>query len=135
MSRDRVIRGALWATVVLHVIGVAVFGLPALGLAADLLPLPTPPFYAAQVALTIALFGGVFAWLALQREIDRPLLAVGAIGKIGFFSLAVAYWAVGDLPASAVPQATPDLVLALIFLWWIRAERTTAHAAVPRTVS
>jgi hypothetical protein len=126
MSRDRLIRSALWASVVLNVIGLVVFVPPALGFAPEMLPIPAPRFYIAQVAATIALFGGVFAWLALQPRIDRPLLVVGAIGKLGFFAVAVAYWMAGDLPASAVPQATPDLVLALIFLWWARGSE---HAA------
>ena len=49
--------------------------------------------------------------------------SVGALGKLGFFALAVAYWAAGDLPGSAVPQAMPDLALALVFLSWLRVRR------------
>jgi hypothetical protein len=61
MSGDRVIRGALWTSVALNVLGVLAFAPAALGDAAPLLPLPAPPFYAAQVAFTIALFCGVYA--------------------------------------------------------------------------
>jgi hypothetical protein len=123
LGHDRVVRGALWASVVLNLIGVALFLPPALGIAPELLPIPAPRFFAAQVALTIGLFGGVYAWLALRPRIDRPLLFVGALGKLGFFALAVAYWAAGDLPAAAVPQAMPDLALALVFLWWLWTTR------------
>jgi hypothetical protein len=131
MSRDRVMRGALWTAVVLNLVGVLVFAPPALGFGADRLPIPAPPFYAAQVALTIALFGGVYAWLARQPRIDRPLVVVGALGKLGFFVLALSYWAAGDLPARAALQATPDLMLALIFLWWFQAARREPNATVP----
>jgi hypothetical protein len=131
MSRDRVMRSALWAAALLNAAGLAVFVPPAIGLAPDLLPVPGPPFYAAQVALTIALFGGVYVWLAFQPEINRPLVVVGALGKLGFFLLAVAYWISGDLPANAVPKAAPDLVLALIFFWWIRTGRSASSDLVP----
>lgn len=113
------IRSALWATVALNLLGVAAFGPAALGLPAPLLPIPVPRFYAAQVAVTIAIFGGVYAWLARRPEIDRPLLMVGALGKLCFFALFVAYWVVGDIPLRAVLQATPDLAFAAIFLWWL----------------
>jgi hypothetical protein len=118
MSKDRFMRGALWATVALNLLGVFVFAPPAVGYPSALMPLAAPPYYAAQVAFTIALFGGVYAWLACQRHINRPLVIVGALGKLGFFLLAVAYWLAGDLSADVVPKAAPDLVLAGIFLWW-----------------
>ena len=123
MTRDRVIRVALWSSVALNLLGVAVFLPAALGVPAPLLPVPAPRFYAGQVGLTIALFCGVYAWLARQAAISRPLVVVGALGKLGFFLLFVAYWAAGDLPLGAVLQATPDLILAAVFLWWASAER------------
>ena len=134
MSRDRVIRGALWASVALNLLGVLVFTPPALGYATNLLPLPAPRFYVAQIALTIALFCGVYAWLARQPQISRPLVVVGALGKLGFFALYVAYWAAGDLPAGAVLQATPDLVLGSNFLWWVWAERRETPTTIPAAV-
>jgi hypothetical protein len=60
---------------------------------------------------------------------NRPLVAVGALEKVGFFSLAVAYWSAGDLPAAAVRQATPDLVLALTFFWWLWTTRSVPVTA------
>ena len=124
MSRDRLIRGALWASVVLNAAGLVVFVPPSLGFAQDMLPIPAPRFFVAQVAVTIALFGCVYLWLARRPKIDRPLVVVGGIGKLAFFGLALAYWLAGDLPAAAVPQATPDLVLGLVFLWWARGPAT-----------
>lgn len=129
MSHDRVIRSALWVAVGLNAIGVLVFAPPALGFSADMLPIPAPRFFAAQVALTIGLFGGAFLWLALQRQIHRPLVVVGGLGKLGFFVLAVAYWLAGDLPASAAAQAIPDLLLALVFLSWALNPRAAIQPA------
>jgi hypothetical protein len=128
MSRDRIIRTALWASVALNLVGVALFAPAAIGLTSQLMSIPTPRFWAAQVGVTLALFAGVYAWLAMRREIDRPLLVVGALGKLAFFGLVVAYWLVGDLPGPVVPQATPDLVLGGIFLWWLRSDRRQAPA-------
>jgi hypothetical protein len=130
MSRDRVIRAALWTSVALNLLGVAVFLPAALGSASARMPIPVPRFYAAQIGLTIALFAGVYAWLARQPRIDRPLVVVGALGKLGFFALFVAYWLAGDLPGAVVPQALPDLLLASVFLWWAHAARKESTSMV-----
>ena len=129
MNRRRTIRGVLWAAAALNLVGVLIFGTAALDTGSGALPIPVPRFYAAQIALTIGLFGGVYAYLARQRDINRELVVVGALGKIGFFAVTFLYWAAGDLPASAVPQAIPDLVLAAIFIWWVRT--TTSRVARP----
>ena len=115
---DRVIRAALWASVPLNALGVAVFLPEALGRPSALLPVHLPRFYAAQIMLIIGLFGFVYGWLARQPRIDRPLVVVGALGKLGFFLLFVLYAAAGDLPWSAAAQASPDLILATAYLWW-----------------
>ncbi len=116
MTRDRVIRVALWGTVVLNALGVYVFGLAACGLPSPLLPIEVPPFFAAQLAFVIGLFGGVYAWLALQAEINRPLLLVGALGKLGFFAVVVVYAVLGEVPVGMVWSALPDLVFGGLFL-------------------
>jgi len=120
MSPDRIIRTALWATVALNTLGVVVFSLPALGHSTPLLPVAVPPFFAAQIAFTIALFGGVYAWLALRPTIDRALVVVGGLGKLGFFALTVAYALAGEIPTAMAVNALPDLAFAGIFLWWAR---------------
>ena len=123
MSPDRILRSALWATVALNLLGVVVFSLPAIGLRSPLLPLAVPPYFAALIAYTIALFGGVYAWLALQPQFNRALVVVGGLGKLGFFALTVAYCLAGPVPVGMALNATPDLVFAGIFLWWARAVR------------
>lgn len=127
MSRSFVIRSALWAAVALNLLGVAVFLPAAMGRPSELLPIPGPPFYIAQVALVIGLFCGVYAYLARQAIINRQLLVVGALGKLGFFLSTVIYAVAGDLPQKVVPQSSPDLLLALIFLWWASTEPKHQH--------
>lgn len=120
-SRDRIVRTALWATVALNLLGTGIFGIAAAGGTSPILPIDVPPYFAAQLGFVIALFAGVYAWLACQRRLNRPLLVVGALGKLGFFWLTVAYAAAGQLPSSMALNATPDLLFALIFLWWVRS--------------
>ena len=120
MSRDRVLRTALWGAVALNALGVVVFALPALGYPSPLLPIAVPPFFAAQIGFTIALFGGVYAWLALQPQFNRALVVVGGLGKLGFFALTVACSVAGVVPVEMALNAMPDLLFAGIFLWWAR---------------
>lgn len=122
MSRDRIIRSALWATVALNILGVVVFAPPALGSVSPFLPIAVPRYFAAQIGFTIALFGGVYGWLATRPRIDRGLVLVGALGKLGFWALTVAYAIAGDVPMSMAVNATPDLLFAGIFLWWAITE-------------
>ena len=127
MSRDRVLRIALWATVALNLLGVIVFALPAFGYPSPLLPLAVPPYFAAQIGYTIALFAGVYAWLALQQQFNRALVVVGGLGKLGFFAITVAYVCDGALPVGMALNATPDLIFAGIFLWWARGHGLLVH--------
>jgi hypothetical protein len=117
-TNDRIIRSALWATVALNALGVVVFTPPALGYQSAWLPVEVPRYFAAQVGFTILLFGGVYAWLAMQPRINRPLVVVGGMGKLGFFGITLLYAIAGDVPAGMALNATPDLILAAIFLWW-----------------
>ena len=133
-SRNRVIRGALWTSAALNLIGTAVILPPALGIGDSLLPLSAPRFYLAQIGFTIALFALVFAWLATQARINRALVAVGGFGKLGFFLLFVAYWLAGDLPTHAVLQASPDLALATVLLWWAASERPAPRPVISTIV-
>jgi len=118
---DRVLRSALFASVALNALGVVVFAPLAVGRPSPLLPVPLSPFLAGQLGFVIALFGGVYLWLARQPVIHRPLLVVGGLGKLGFFGLAVAYAVAGVVPVQVAVSALPDLVLGALFLWAVRA--------------
>lgn len=127
MSRDRIIRSALWATVALNTVGVVVFAPPALGRVSPLLPIAVPRYFAAQIGFTIALFGGVYAWLAMRPRIDRGLVLVGGFGKLGFWALTAVYCLAGDVPLGMALNATPDLLFASIFVWWASTEPAAAR--------
>ncbi len=120
MRRDIFMRGALWASVPLNLGAALLFAFPSssVGQWAGLPP-SAPPVYTAILAWFVVLFGGSYAWLACQSRIDRPLVALAAIGKTGVFVTIVVLWWTGDAPARGVVAATSDLALAAIYAWWI----------------
>jgi hypothetical protein len=119
MSKDDVVRRALWATVVFNVVGALLFAFPdTLGRFANL-PGGVPRLYAFSMALMVALFAGAYAFLARQPSIDRPMVGFLAIGKASFFTLTVLCWLAGEASGMVVLAASGDLVFAAIFAWWL----------------
>ncbi len=95
------------------------------------LPGTGPLFYRWMLVLFVALFGGAYAWLALQQQITRPLVAMAALGKTGVFIVALVCWILGDIPLQSLPPAVCDLAFALVFAWWLRATRDRLNATSP----
>jgi hypothetical protein len=137
VDRDRFIRRVLLASAVFNVGGALAFAFPSsvgklLGLPPDV-----PTLYLALVTLFVLLFGGLYAWVALQPRIDRPMVALGAIGKAAAFFVFLGCWAAGEVPARAVLGGAGDLALAAIFAWWLvrtsSDEEATSVARVTRS--
>ena len=86
MSREHVLRPALWTAAFFNLAGAYPFAMPAssMGQFAGLPP-DAPVVYRAMTALFVLLFAGAYAWLAMQPSINRPLVAFGAIGKAAAF--------------------------------------------------
>jgi hypothetical protein len=123
MNRDAFMRRALWATAVFNVGGALLFAFPeSLGRVAGL-PSPVPGVYAALLASFVLLFAGMYAWLARQPRIDRPMVGLAAIGKTSVFVLVGVFWMTGELPGLTVIAAAGDLGFAGIFVWWLRRAR------------
>lgn len=118
MVSDRVLRISLWLTVALNAFGTVIFGQLAVGGTSAFLPVAMPRFAAGQIAWVIALFGVVYGWQAMAPRINRGLIAMGGIGKLGFFLLTCAYWLAGDLPGQMAANAAPDLLFGVLFLTW-----------------
>ncbi len=83
------------------------------------LPPTVDPIYAGLCALMVALFGFVYAWLALQPNVNQPLLVVGALGKACVFILCAALWLAGAASNLLVGAASIDLMLGLFWLFWL----------------
>jgi hypothetical protein len=127
---DRLVRRALWTTAVFNLGGALAFAFPdSLGRLAGFPGGPVHVLYTATLAMLVALFGGTYAWLASRPVIDRPLVAFSAIGKTGFFVVALGCWIAGDLPGRAVASAAGDLVFAAIFAWWLLADAPAVRVA------
>jgi hypothetical protein len=129
MDRDAVVRRALAASVIFNLVGAMAFAFPSAILGRVMgLPAAVPGIYSAMVALFVLLFGGAYAWLALADEIDRPMVALGAIGKACAFATFVAFGLLGELPLRGVLAGSGDLILAAIFAWWLAGPETSPVA-------
>jgi hypothetical protein len=127
---DNFLRRALWVSVVYNFGAALLFAFPSSSLGQLVgLPTPVPPMYSALLALFVGLFGGAYAWLACQPTIDRPLVALAAIGKAAVFALLFVFWLLGEAPGRVVLAAVGDLIFAGIFAWWLLAAQQRATAA------
>ena len=116
---DKLMRRALWASVPYNAGGALLFLFPAsLGQLAGL-PGSVPHVYTASLAVLVALFGGAYAWLACQPQIDRPMVAFCALGKAAFFTVLLVCWLLGEAPGRGVIVAFGDLGFAIVFAWWL----------------
>jgi hypothetical protein len=114
------LRRALWVSVVYNFGAALLFAFPASPLGQLVgLPTPVPLIYSALLALFVGLFGGAYAWLACQPNIDRPLVALAAIGKAAVFGVLFVFWLLGEAPGRGVLAAVGDLILAGIFAAWL----------------
>ena len=138
MGPDKFVRRAMQISVVFNLGGALLFAFPGsvLGRIAGL-PASVPGLYCAMLAFFVALFGGTYAWLAVQRDIDRPLVAFSAIGKSGAFFTILGFWIAGEVPARGVVLGTGDLVLAAVFAWWliVTSDSATADDTIARMPS
>ena len=129
MTPDRLLRTALRLSVPVNAIGAAAFALLAVGHSSPLLPVSPSPFLAGYVAFVVAVFGGVYYWLARQPVIHRPIVVIGALSKLGFVLCTVAYALAGVVPALMILSTLPDLVLGSAFLWLVRITSGYSDAA------
>lgn len=126
MFSEQTIRRTIWASVPYNFVGAVTFGLPQ-SWPAQLVDLPAAPsIYAWNMGFLIALFGLAYAWIASQPRINRPLLALGAIGKIGVFVIAAVLTALGKVNALLVLAVVGDLILGSLWLMWLTGERTAS---------
>ena len=122
-------RRALNASVFFNIGGALLFAFPeSIGQLAGL-PVPVPRVYGLTIAMLVALFAATYGWLARQPQIDRPLVAMLAIGKAGFFFVVSCCWLAGDLSALALGGAFGDLVFAIIFTRWLLASAAQPEVA------
>jgi hypothetical protein len=125
MDRDPTMRRALNASVFFNLGGALLFAFPdSIGRLVGL-PTPVPVVYSLTIAFLVTLFAATYGWLARQPNIDRPLVAMLAIGKAGFFLVVLGCWLFGAASTLSLVAASGDLVFAAIFAWWLAGEPVT----------
>lgn len=125
MASTTFIRRILWISALFNIGGAVLFAFPAsaLGQFAGM-PVDVPVLYRAFVTLIVLLFvllfGGMYAWLAMQPVVHRPIVTFAAIGKSSAFVLMLVLWMAGETSLRSVQVITGDLLLAAVYLHWLR---------------
>ena len=116
MTLEGLVRLSLWITAPFNLLVGFAFAVPG-SLPGQILMLPEFPisFYTVFAGAMVAFFGGVYIWLALQKEIIKPLLAVGAIGKALAVIIAVSFFFAGGF--AWLPTLFISGDLAFVALW------------------
>ena len=131
MTPNRLLRVACVVSVAYNLAGAATLASPGRLGSPWGMPVPVPSFYTTHLALIVLLFAAVYAWLASAPRPDRALVAVATWGKLQFFAVYVGYWIAGQLPGRAVVSASGDLVLGLVFAWWLWVTRPARPPQAP----
>jgi hypothetical protein len=121
MNRDQVMRRTLVVGAIFNLVAAAIFLFPdSLGSMADL-PRSGSVFHSWLIAVFIVIFAGVYLWLSRRTVIDRQMVVLAVVGKIGVFLVSVACLLLGELSLKAFAPAAGDFFFVLLFLWWLRA--------------
>lgn len=91
-------------------------------------PAPVPALYTMLTSFLVVLFGGMYAWMAMQERVPRQLLVLGILGKTGVFVIASALWLAGDGSVRLVGLASGDLGFATLWFLWLRSNRASQAA-------
>ncbi|HUS24873.1 MAG TPA: hypothetical protein VM369_07980 [Candidatus Binatia bacterium] len=124
------LRVSLWIAVAVNLTGTYLFLVPgsAAGQLAGL-PWDVPLLYRAMVAMFIFLLAGMYAWLARQERVVKPMVAAGAIGKASAFIVVFALWQAGEASGRAAFTMIADLLLAAAWLAWLIADGRASRPA------
>jgi hypothetical protein len=118
LSLQTLFKLALWITVPVNFSGAVIFSVSALRQLIGLPPL-SQNFYGLLIGSWIGLFGVCYLYVAIFKRYDKVFLTIGALGKLSFFVLAVAYFASFNLGFLALLASGIDACLAIIFLAWL----------------
>lgn len=124
---EQLVRISLWISVPFNFLAAYAVLLPGSALGQLIgLPPDVPLIYAALLSFMVGAFGCVYAWLASRPLMNKPVLAIGAIGKTGVFVIALALWLMGEGPGGVVFVATGDLAFATLWVMWLTSSSGTA---------
>jgi len=119
MNRDQVMRPTLVVGALFNLVAAVIFLFPdSIGSIADF-PRSGSLFHSWLIAVFIVVFAGLYLWLSRRPVIDRPMIVLAVVGKMGVFVVSVACLLLGVLSPRAFAPAAGDLLFVLIFLWWL----------------
>ncbi|MEL6950975.1 MAG: hypothetical protein AAGM16_12775 [Pseudomonadota bacterium] len=125
----RFLRLTLIIAALMTALGSWIFLAPDSGLAQQYdLPADVPVLYRALVSFMLAVFAGLYAWMAAQARLLRPLLWLGVFGKGGAFVMVLALFATDQISTGVVSLMIGDGVLSTIWLVWLLRTREAASA-------
>lgn len=116
----RFLRITLVVAALMTALGAWIFAAPgsALGQQYDL-SAEVPVLYRAFVSFMLALFAGMYAWMAAQQRLFRPLLWLGVIGKGGAFLTALTLYLSSQISIGPVSMLIGDAVLSAAWAAWL----------------
>ena len=125
ITSTRFIRLTLVIAALFTAVGAYIFAFPdsALGRQYEL-PGQVPALYRALLGYILLMFAAMYAWLATQAAIYRPLLYLGVFGQGGAFAVAIALLMTGTMGSSIVQMLAGDAVFATIWLVWLLRSST-----------
>ncbi|MGP1353380.1 MAG: hypothetical protein ACTS1Z_08655 [Parasphingopyxis sp.] len=83
-------------------------------------PVARPELYYGFVGVVLA-WQFVYALIAIDPVRYRPIMLIGALGKLSFFGACTMLYLQGRVEAALVTTTAPDLLLALLFcLAWVK---------------
>ncbi len=125
MITDRIMRQILWAAALYTWGGAMMFAIPGTPVGRFVeLPANAPDIYRIFAALFTLIFAGMYAWLAMQPAIAKPMVWLGAISKaLGFLSV-FALWLFGHAAFPGVVLFSGDLIFAVLFVMWLRTSQS-----------
>lgn len=120
MSTEKMLRMALRVSVPFNFLAAYGIAFPAsfmgrmMGLSTD-----ANVFNATLLAFLVAIFGVAYAWLSVQKKIDRPMVCFSGIAKTGVFVIAFLVWIQGNASGVTVLFTVGDLLFAGVFFAWL----------------
>jgi len=119
MNRDQVMRPALVVGAVFNLAAATIFVLPdSLGRMADI-PRSGAVYQSWLIAVFIVTFAGLYLWLARRQVIDRQMIVLAIVGKMGVFVVSIACLLLGELSLRVFAPAAGDFLFVLLFTWWL----------------
>ena len=120
MSLEQITRISLWLTAPFNLIAAYAFAFPETGLGQLLgFPHTSHPLFTLFSGCMVGLFGVMYAWLALQREILKPVLAFGATGKTIAVAIAAHLYLGGLLSSTLMLLVCGDLMFAALWFFYL----------------